>query len=126
MPPGTGNLATLTLSGGWSANVEQIDPIPVTCPEIPASHLGTVEFEEKIYNDLKDAGGFKATFQHVANTTNPTVRTVQTATITYPNGKTLIGTGAVTEFTPPVLANNTKQLGSLTFIFDGYTGPTWN
>ena len=125
MPPTTGNTASVTFSGGFSANVESIELIEQTVDLINASYLGTAEFEEFIAGDLKMPGGFKITFQAVPNT-YPTLRTTQTGTVTSPSGKTLSGTGFVTSFKPPTFQNNTKLIGECTFMFDGYTGPTFS
>lgn len=125
MPPTTGNLASCTFSAGFSAAYETIEMIEQTVDQINASHLATTDFEEFIAGDLKMPGGFKITFQAVPNT-YPVLRTTQTGTVTTPSGKTMSGTGFVTSFKPPTFQNNTKLLGECTFMFDGYTGPTFS
>lgn len=128
----TGNQSTLTLSGGFSARWETIEPMGFKIDELNNSYLGSTGYEEIQPADLKDPGGFKVTFQYAGS--EPTVGSVETATLVFyssTGSRTLTGTGFVTEFVPPKLENNQKQLGELTFRFNGAPGgtgtkPTWS
>ncbi len=128
----TGNGSTLTLSGGFSARMETFEPLPFKIDEINNSYLGSVGYEEIQPADLADPGGFKATFQYAG--VEPALATVQTATLVlFSSGgsRTLTGTGFVAEFVPPKAENNAKQLGEITFRFNGAPGgvgtkPTWS
>lgn len=128
----TGNGSTLTLSGGFTARWETIEPQGFTIDELDNSYLGSVGVMEIQPVDLSDPGGFKVTFQ--IGTTEPALKTIQTATLVFyraGGNRTLTGSGFVKEFIPPKLENNVKQLGELTFRFNGAPGgtgtkPTWS
>lgn len=128
----TGNGSTLTLSGGFSVRFETFEPQGFKVDELNNSYLGSTTWEEIQPADLKDPGGFKATWQF--DGTIPPVKTVQTATLVFygsAGSKTLTGSGFVMEFVPPKAENNAKQIAELTFRFDGAPGgtgtvPTWS
>ena len=120
----TGNGATLVLSGGFTASYTEIGGTEQEIPKIKTSHLGTLVKETYIPGDLYEPGEFDAELQSMIDDTPPPIGTVQTATITYPNGATLAGTGFIVKRKGPVLKNNELQLSTYTFAWNGLTGPT--
>ena len=106
-----------------------------TIPTIDTTHLGTTGFRTYIPGDLKDTNeisfGFRFDPEDQSAATLP-VGTVQTLTITWPNSgglateATLTGTGFVTDYQFPELTTDTVQDGTMTFKFDGTTGPTFS
>ena len=127
----TGNGSTLTLPGSYTVAVIEITPGKKTLPMIPSSTLATTGTEEKIPGDLNSVEAFTARFKWIPTVAEPTVGTVGTCTVTLPlygaltNAATYAGTGCVTGWKPPMLANNTLMEGEVTFEFDGDTGPTY-
>ncbi len=128
----TGNGATLTLPGSYSVALITISPGTKTLPTIDSSTLATTGTREQIPGDINDVASFKATFKWIASTAEPALGTVGTCTLTYPalttvasNAANYSGTGFLTSWKQPEMANNTLQVGELEFQFDGDTGPTY-
>jgi hypothetical protein len=134
----TGNGATLTLAlfDGTTAittalDVISITPAAITVGKIDASTLGTSGHREYFPDDLSDSGENTATFKYIAEGTKPTLPSAAgTCTITMPlkapstTAGTITGTGFITSFTPPSLENGALQVGTISWAWDGDTGPT--
>lgn len=129
--PDTGNGATVAFgTTGFTARYTGLGQIEQEVPDINKSALITTEFEEYMPGDLAEPGEFECEFQYDPNE-QPTLRTVETITVTYPvpagltNGATLSGSGYVKKRRLPELKNNQLMLGALTVKWDGVTGPTF-
>lgn len=138
----TGNGATLTLAttGAIGSIVEMTLP-EWTLEKIDDSHLGTTNFRTYIPGDLAEPGEITATlifdselttYPAIASTTDSTWENPQTVTVTFPisntsntSAATLAGTGFITGFSFPQLANNTLQTATITVAFDGKTEPAF-
>ena len=127
----TGNGATLTLPSGYSVALIDITPGKKTLAMIDSSTLATTGTRERIPGDLNDVASFTARFKWVPTVAEPTLGTVGTCTITLPlygaltNAATYSGTGCITGWMPPKLANGELMAGEVTVDFDGDTGPTY-
>jgi hypothetical protein len=128
----TGNGATLTLSSGFTANLTSIGGAEPEVPDVNDSHLGLAAGSYETYQpgDLIEAGEQEFEIHYNPNDP-PTLRTVQTCTITYPvpsgltNGATKAGTGYIKKFKEPDLKNNELMTGVITWKWDGKTGPAF-
>ena len=128
----TGNTATLTLS--TTAVIGRINSMTwpeITMGSIDDSDLSTTVNMESIPEDLADPGEFTATLVVDDPTEIPQVLgVVETATITLPllSGEStagkITGTGFLTSAGGGSIENNTRFESSITFKFDGKTGPT--
>jgi len=129
----TGNGATLTLSStGSVGDIRQMTLPEFVLEKIEDSHLGTTNFKTYIPSDLEDPGEFTAEIIFDSGSAVPARGTVETATVTFPiantsntNAATLAGTGFLTTYKIPDLANGELQVASLTFAFDGQTEPAF-
>ena len=127
----TGNGATLTLPGSYSVAPMTVEIGAETLAMIDISTLATTSFMEKIPSDLKDSGELTITYKWASNVAAPTLGTAATTTITFPlwgaltNAATYSGTGVITSWKPPRLANGELMVGELKIMFDGDTGPTF-
>jgi hypothetical protein len=127
----TGNGATLTRSG-FVVSVVSISIGNQTVGTIDTSLLADTGFMTKISEDLVDAGTVTVEYQFDSATAGnfPTVGGDAVSTVvTFPNNGTtaanLTGTAIITDFKAPDLNNNELQLCSVTFTWDGETGPTF-
>jgi hypothetical protein len=126
----TGLGATVTFSG-LSAPVVSIDMGDQTIEMLDSSHLGTTSFVEKVVGDLIDAGTITIETLFDTPDTPLTTGTLQTLTVTWPQrggesaAATLVGTAAVTSQSFPSLVRNEVQKATITFEFDGQTGPAY-
>lgn len=135
----TGNGATLTLAlyNGTSAltsalSVISIAPGNFTAPGIDVSTLATSGTREMIPNDLMSVAESSATFKWLTSATQPTLPSVAgTITLTFPmranetTAATLTGTGFITGYQPPSMANGELQVGTVSWQWDGDTGPNF-
>lgn len=135
----TGNGATIIFSGnmGFGTATTSLSFISVSQGEeavavIDSSTLATTDCMESIPSDLRSVAESSGTFKFI--TTAPAVDLPGlpgTITITYPirTGETTAasyaGTGFITGFTPPSLANGELQTGEIKWKWDGDTGPTF-
>lgn len=100
---------------------------------IDASDLSSTGFAKKIPADLTDGGEAVFTVVFDATIAIPTPGTVETLTITLPIGQSansdagdLSGTGFISSVDMPNMAINELMEMTVTFTFDGDTGPTWD
>lgn len=135
----TGNGATIVFSGnmGFGTATTSLQIINVSQGEesvavIDVSTLATTDAMESIPSDLREIAESSATFKFI--TTAPVVdlpAAAGTITITWPirtgetTAATYAGTGFITGFTPPSLANGELQTGEIKWKWDGDTGPTF-
>lgn len=135
----TGNGATLTLAlyNGTSAltsalSVINIAPGNFTAPGIDVSTLATTGTREMIPNDLMSVAESSATFKWLTSVTQPTLPSAAgTITLTFPmrsgetTAATLTGTGFITGYQAPSMANGELQVGTVSWQWDGDTGPNF-
>lgn len=120
--------STSTLSGtvtGISIGEESI-------PVLDETGLSTTDFREKCFGDLSEPPQVTVSLDFSATDAFIALGTVETMTITFPmypgdstSEATYAGTGAVISRKLPDLAPDEKQVASVTFQFDGKTGPTF-
>lgn len=127
----TGNLATLTLPGSFSPAIITISPGAAVLAPVDATVLATVTDQELIVGDIVVHGENTVVFKWVGSVAKPTLGTTGTCTITAPltgaltNAATYSGTGHITSWKPPDIANGEMMKGEVKFVFDGETGPTF-
>lgn len=104
---------------------EEINVVDVT-------DLATTSTRKKIFGKLKDSGTVELEYNiDPDSNVRPVSGTTETMTITLPTGLTtaasLAGTGAVTSIDAVDGSGGDENplSGSLTFTWDGFTGPTW-
>ena len=126
----TGNAATFTLSG-FTVDIVSIAAGTRTLGTGDRSLLSHTGFMRKFLHDLTDAGSVTIEFEKDAADGSPTIGgAASSGVITYPTqaGEStpanITGTGWITSYTPPTFRNNELQMGSVTFTYDGETGPT--
>lgn len=129
--PDTGNGATLTRSG-FTVDIVSISIGDQTIDTLDISLLSTTGFIEKIATDLADAGEFTVEYLFDATDADVTLGgAAESTTITWPvvggsgTAATLAGTAIVTTKKFPDLMNNELQTASVTFTWDGVTGPAF-
>jgi hypothetical protein len=130
----TGNGVVLALgTSNWTLDVVSIAVGGQTLEMLDDSDLSTTGYTEKLAADLVDAGSFSAVCrfnQSDANGFISPVTTAETATITFGllSGEmvaaNLSGTGNVTGGGDINIANNEIMNVTLTFTWDGRTGPS--
>jgi hypothetical protein len=139
---GQGTTAVLT-NGAIVGCVRSLTLPELTQDKIDASCLDTTGFMKYIPGDLTDPGEcqmeiiFDPTFDWSANPAVATdvdgvVGNVDTLTITFPIGTptntspaTLSGSGFITSYSLPDLSTGSLAVVSVTFTFDGETGPAF-
>lgn len=125
----TGQGTTVSLSGG-SACVRSLTLPTWSMDSIDASCLSDTGYMKKIAADLVDAGTVQVTSVFGLEGT-PVVPdgTEETITITLPSAGTtggiLTGSGFISECTLPSIEIGGLLEQTITFTFDGVTGPTW-
>lgn len=141
MAADTGNGATLVLgTTGTIASVVEMTLPEWTLEKIEDSHLGTTNFKTYIPGDLCEPGEITATVVFDSElSTYPTISSTtgswdaaETVTVTFPISNTshttapkIAGTGFITGFSFPQLANNTLQTATITIALDGKTEPAF-
>lgn len=138
---GTGNGATLTLGTTGSVGSIQEMTLPEwTLEKIETSHLGTTNFKTYVPGDLVEPGELTATVIFDTEVSVPTISSTtgswdaaETVTVTFPIQKstnttaaTLVGTGFITGYSFPQMANDTLQVATITISFDGETEPAFS
>jgi hypothetical protein len=129
----TGNGVVLALgTSNWTLNVVSIAVGGQTLEMLDDSDLATTGYMEKLAADLTDAGSVSAVCRLNQSGDVPVpVTTAETATITFGllsgemTAATLSGTGNVTGGGDVNIANNEIMNTTLTFTWDGRTGPTF-
>lgn len=129
----TGHGASAVLSStAYAFCWTEMDMGEETIPTVNISCLSTTDYEELIPGDLKEPGTVTIPFFNDPEDAAPTLGTVETLTITLPisdsantTAATWTGTGFLTNYKRPRFVKNEPQDGSLTFQFDGLTGPTF-
>jgi hypothetical protein len=136
LPTGTtGQGTTVTLTTGGSVACVRSITLPTWSMEsIDASCLSDVGFSKKIAGDLTDAGTVQVTsvLPLGSGMTAPS-GDQDTITITLPGsgtdgagGAALTGTGFISEVTGPNVEIGGLLEQTITFTFDGMTGPTFS
>lgn len=141
----TGNGATLLFAAGMGfgtsttsmANAIDISIGAITVGTIEVSTLTTTDHKEFIPSDLRDSEENTVTYKwlttHAATVANdaslPGAAGSITLTLPTRTGETtaaqIQGTGFITSFKPPTLANGELQVGEIKWKWDGDTGPTY-
>jgi hypothetical protein len=127
--PDTGNGATVTFPS------LSITPISITIGErtvemLDISTLATTTFMKKLVADLVDAGTVTVTFHPDETADTPQAKATGSLVLTWPlvalaTAANITGTASITGQKYPDFANNQVQVSSLTFTYDGATGPTF-
>lgn len=128
----TGQGATVSLSvSNFSACFTELDMAEQTIPAVNMSCLDTVGFEQYMPGDLIEPGTITIPFFVDPETVPPVIGVKDTITITAPASETgntagtWAGTGFLTAYKPNQFIKNEMQTGSLTWQWDGVTGPTY-
>lgn len=120
----TGTGATITFgTSAFSARFTMIGGLAEEIPTLDDTDLSSSGYEEKVPGDLKSLEPIECELFWVPGTTSPPVGTVETITITYPNGATLAGSGFTARKESPELTPDGRLKGRMTIQFDGKTGP---
>ena len=97
---------------------------------VDITELATTGFMCKIPANITDPGDFTAELVFDPEVDIPTMNAIQTATITFPIANsanstpgTLAGSGAITSIAWPALNQGEAAFATITFSFDGETGP---
>ena len=121
----TGNGTTFALSVGTVARVISINGFSETLDSIDNNALDTDGHDQYVAGDTTHHGEITmdVVFDPAALTTfaGATV----TGTLTFSDTSTLSGTGFITERSFGTVANNERIEGTITWRFDGETGPAW-
>lgn len=124
MAADTGNTATVTFgTTGFTGRFMVIGELEQEVPILDDSHLGSTECEEKIPGDLNTPGQSQCEYQF--ENALPPLKTVETITITYPNGATKAGFGFIFKRSMPECKNNQIMMGKLAFTFNGKPAPVF-
>lgn len=128
----TGQGATLSFSTTTITFVIKKLTLPEWMKErVEALHLGLTDFTNYIPGDLADPGELQAEVVFETGDDAPAIGVVETGTVTFPlragegTAANLAGTGFIRGFSLPGLETNTLQLATLTFAFNGDTGPAF-
>ncbi len=127
----TGQGATVSLTGGGGGCLKSIQLPTMSIEAIDASCLSDTGFAKKVANDLTDAGSVQMTFfiPPGGNMSAPDA-SQQTLTVTMPAGPngqagaTITGDGFISEVSGPSIGVGEIVEQTITFTFDGTTGPT--
>ena len=128
----TGQGATVSISGGGGGCLKSLQLPTMSVEAIDASCLSDTGFAKKVANDLVDAGSVQCTF-FIPPGGNMSVPdpVQQTITVTLPagpesgaSGATLTGDGFISEVSGPSINVGEIVEQTITFTFDGTTGPT--
>jgi hypothetical protein len=133
--PDTGHGATVTF-GTTSGSFKLMGistNLSLTRPRVETTYLGTSTNRTYMPGDLNEIGEVTLDVQFESATGLPATGTVaETITITYPlpgggaaTPANIAGTGFITAISHPPLQTGTLQQGSITFTYDGGTGPTF-
>lgn len=118
---GTVGFATTTHDGiikSWNIDGEEI-------PVVDVSGMSTTGYREKKFGSLKEPPEVTVELVYDDDDILPEPGVVDTATITWPGGGTLVGSGAF------ISRSNSSEnegdiAGTYRFKFDGVTGPTYS
>ena len=135
----TGNGATLSFSGnmGFGTATTSVEAISISQGEesvgvIDVTTLATTDAMESIPSDLREIAESSVNYKFITTVDAVDLPAAAgTITITYPmrstetQAATYIGTGFITGFTQPSLANGELQAGELKWKWDGDTGPAF-
>lgn len=128
----TGNGATAaftTLAVTYS--VTNINLGESTVEKLETSDLATETTKTYISSDLAEPQEVELTIQWDTLKAAPVAGTADTLTVTFPQGSgeqtaaNLAGSGFFTSVGYPELVNDTVQQATVTFAYDGETGPTY-
>lgn len=128
-PACTGNGSQLTLSGGWTGRLLQIDPFVERLAEFDDTAIDDTGYQRFCTGVIKEHD--QVTFQYFFDPDVPLTLTSaavgETITIDFPlpiaGGNTtaanLAGTGWIVEAGSPTLSNNERMIGTGTIRFKG-------
>jgi hypothetical protein len=133
--PDTGHGATVTFgTTSWSGKLMGIPTnLSFTRPRVETTYLGTSTNRTYMPGDLNELGEITLDVMFESAVGLPAIGTVaETITITFPlpgggaaTAANIAGTGFITATSFPPLQTGALQQGSITFTFDGGTGPTF-
>lgn len=124
---GLGATVTFDSPNAFTGSIQNIDPPDFDLDLMDTTHLGTTgKFRTKKAVTLADPGQVKITAQYDDTTTIPALGDEAVLTIAFPDGKTYTGSAVVTTVTPPSPGVSELMEITITFSFDGVTGPTEN
>ena len=135
--PYTGNGSTISfVTTGAIGSIIDIGDISFTRESVPSNHLCTTKFERYLPSDYMSIGETSCRFildpdalgdldgKHpIANANSAMFADSETITITFPDTATLTGTGFITGLSIDGVANNSILEGTVTFQYNGATGP---
>jgi len=127
MAADTGAASTITFSSSTaSGNARLIGGHTEELGKVEINSLGLTGHKEYIPGDLIDPGEFDVEFEFDSAVVPPGIGTVETITVTYPDGTdNIAGTGFIRAIKMPDLQNEELQVAVLTCAWDGKTGPTF-
>lgn len=118
----TGTGTTLTFLGGFTCKViESFDPFAQSLGVIDANTMDSVDFMEKIPEDLADLGEASFQIEYEPEETPPALGAIDTLTVDPKGlgaGSLIRGTGFFTAF-QPTLPVNGKMTAQVTWTWDG-------
>lgn len=131
----TGFTATVSFSSTSTAfDIVSIDSLPEWALDaLETTPLNqSAQFQTYMAGDTSDPGAVSFTLNYNATQAIPARGTTETITVTFPKHTagagtraTLVGTGFIQSVALPSLQRNQIQQASITFKFNGGTGPTY-
>ena len=132
--PDTGHGASITFgTTGGTWKITEVSPnLKFTLPVVDTTYLATTTNRTKMPGDLSDHGPITLKFLFQGTQGIPARGVVETITLTSPipggsasTAQNIAGTGFIMECEHPPLQTNTLQVGTISFQYDGVTGPTY-
>jgi hypothetical protein len=124
---------TLAFSGGgstWSgaAKIRSIAGLADTAEVFDITDLSVANnaYNLKAFAQTIDHGPIEIEYFWDPTVAQPPINTTFTLTITWDTGLTLIGSGRIVSRTGGQSVSNEIRMGTITFQFDGSTGPTYD
>ena len=126
----TGLGAVLTITGLTAGRITEITFDGQSRDGVSVATLADTGFEPSLPGDLASPGGGSATILFdPTDAANPTISAaVESIVVTWPSQSTsasLTGTGWVSGWNYPNLGIGSAQEASVSWTYDGVTGPTW-
>lgn len=126
MTVGVGTGTTIeftTASSNYAGEVINVSIDGEEIPVIDMTHMSTTSYREKVFGSLIEPPQVTVEINYDP-ASPPPIGTEDTATLTWPDGSTMIGTGAFISRTSETPLED-KMSGTYVFQFDGQTGPTF-
>lgn len=121
---GTGTtIAFTTASGNYDGEVISASIDGEEVPVIDMTHMGSTGYRKKTFGSLIEPPQVTVEINYDPDDPPP-VGTEDTATLTWPDGSTMIGSGAFISRSSETPLED-KMTGTYVFQFDGQTGPTF-